>query len=272
MEVSVAESNDNIITNVVSKKRNWEDEDDSTEFDSVSPESKRLNVATDSCLDFPPESDRVEPEANLDSARCDSPVSEVCQIDYGDNSVESNETGDAEESAASPEVVKFREDILDILDEPETVPDAQDLDSVIRSFEEEILQLSPSLSHRADGEMTSFPGETQPDLGYLLEASDDELGLPPTVAVSGDSSENQPMNPAVSNEAVVDGIGDMVGFQDELPCYGSFDFGMEDGVPDGQNYGENGNGDFVTVDGLFDYADGSEFSDLAWRPESLPAL
>lgn len=42
----------------------------------------------------------------------------------------------------SPEAKQIREDILDILDEPETVTygvtETQDLDSVIKSFEEKI--------------------------------------------------------------------------------------------------------------------------------------
>lgn len=220
---------------------------DSGELEPDSPESKRVQVGTDS----DPESDRVDADKKPDSNEPNQ-----SQHDSEDNSTESDP---AENELDPPGVMTFREDILDILDEPEIATGIQDLDSVIRSFEEEIIQSSPSLVHPPAGEFNSDSGDSRPDLGYLLEASDDELGLPPTVSES--QAQNQPLNMPDGNEQDVDGLGNMVGFEHELPNYDSFELGLGE-----NNHGASGNGDFVTVDGLFDY------SDLGWRPESLPAL
>lgn len=138
-----------------------------------------------------------------------------------------------------------RNDILSILDGSETVPDEiQDLDSVIRSFEEEILQ-SPA------PETTSWTGESQPDLGYLLEASDDELGLPPVTS------------PAESNQR-----------NEHVPSYDSFELPSDDslGFGFGEEYGVAN--EFLAVGGLFEYPEASDFSEFLWRPEmeSLPAV
>lgn len=216
---------------------------DSGELGSDSPESKRVEVSSDSDPS-PPESDRVDTEHNKP------------------NSTESNR---ADNELDPPLVMTFREDILDIFDDQEIVTQIPDLDSVIKSFEDEIIQSSPSLARPPASEFNSDSGDSQPDLGYLLEASDDELGLPPTVAES--QAQNQPTNMSGGNEEGVNGPGNMVGFEHELPSYDSFELGLGE-----NNYDTNGNGDFVTVDGLFDHSDGTDFSDFGWRPESLPAL
>ncbi|KAF7135844.1 hypothetical protein RHSIM_Rhsim08G0135300 [Rhododendron simsii] len=125
-----------------------------------SPEEKRLD------LESPESSSTWEPKrARKDSYLNSSEFDRVEWDEFRVNSLESNQ---------------MPNDILDILDEPDLVADSamQDLDSVIKSFEEEILPHSPS--------SVDFPVtmpeyvESQVDLGYLLEASDDELGLPPT--------------------------------------------------------------------------------------------
>ncbi|XP_060169107.1 uncharacterized protein LOC132599980 [Lycium barbarum] len=150
---------------------------------------------------------------------------------------------DADVDLDSPETKQIREDILDILDEPETVtndvPGIQDLDSLIKSFEEEIINPRHNF---VDLTSSDYSGDSQSDLGYLLEASDHELGLPPTF------DENT------------------IGFDDELLRYDSFDLGMIAGIMDGDNYHGENDGDFFTVGGLFDYPNQSNFS------ESLPAL
>nr|XP_016433344.1 PREDICTED: uncharacterized protein LOC107759846 [Nicotiana tabacum] len=104
--------------------------------------------------------------------------SKLCKINQVNSEPEVNPNSadpDAGLGLYSPDVKQIREEILDILAEPETVtdrlPEVQDLDSVIRSFEEEIVH-----------PLT----QPQPDLCYLLEASDDELGLPPTASASDD--------------------------------------------------------------------------------------
>ncbi|KAL3529336.1 hypothetical protein ACH5RR_008658 [Cinchona calisaya] len=240
MEECISENNG-------SKKRA---RDDSGELDSNSPESKRVNASTNSDPN-PPESERVDTDI-----KPDSPDSNKNQHDLVDNSTESN---CVENELDSPEVMKFREDILDILDEPEMVPEIQDLDSVIRSFEEEILQTSPAQPHPP---VNSVSGESQPDLGYLLEASDDELGLPP--AVSEAQAQNQPVNTSDGNEEAANGLANVVGIEDELPSYDSFELGLHERVTNWNDNPTNGNGDFVTVDG-FDY-DMSDFSDFAGGP------
>ncbi|MCI84058.1 hypothetical protein A2U01_0105334, partial [Trifolium medium] len=62
--------------------------------------------------------------------------------------------------------------------EPETVnTTVQGLESVMKSFEDEIF----ALGQGSDPNHVPESNEFNPNLGYLLEASDDELGLPPTV-------------------------------------------------------------------------------------------
>ncbi|KAE8666071.1 protein NIM1-INTERACTING 2-like [Hibiscus syriacus] len=61
------------------------------------------------------------------------------------------------------------------------------------SFEEEI-SVAPSTSTESVQvvDLTSDSGESKPDLGYLLEASDDELGLPPpTASTTGDEGSTE---------------------------------------------------------------------------------
>lgn len=87
----------------------------------------------------------------------------------------------------SPEAKQIREDIVGILDEQETLtdrlPEVQYLDSVMKSLEEEIVHPSTHPAQQTFLDlMSSYSGDPQPDLGYLLEALDDELGLPPTVS------------------------------------------------------------------------------------------
>ncbi|KAI3976337.1 hypothetical protein MKX01_021879 [Papaver californicum] len=82
---------------------------------------------------------------------------------------------DSFELESSLETKCIRENLL-ILDEDESDESiTQDLDSVMKSFEEEI-----SLPPRDVNNNFIVGGDTdeQPDLGFLLEASDDELGLP----------------------------------------------------------------------------------------------
>ncbi|TMW88639.1 hypothetical protein EJD97_018291 [Solanum chilense] len=110
----------------------------------------------------------------------------------------------------STEVKQIREEILDILDEQEIITDrlqeVEDLDSVIKSFEEEIVH--PSI------QQTNLDSvDSQPDLGYLLEASDNELGLPPTVLSSDDNVNAE--NNLPENENVA-GSKKVIEFEKEL--------------------------------------------------------
>ncbi|KAG6413413.1 hypothetical protein SASPL_126122 [Salvia splendens] len=120
-----------------------------------------------------------------------------------DNSITETET--ESEEIDSPEVERLREDLLDGIDEDSDLcTSIHDLDSFMKSFEEEITT-SPTSSHGSGAaeerivesasdcgesgeveegivELVSDSGELRPDLGYLLEASDDELGIPPPAA------------------------------------------------------------------------------------------
>lgn len=116
-----------------------------------------------------------------------------------------------------------------------------DLESFIQSFENEILGLSP-VPEKVAG--ITYSGESQPELGFLLEASDDELGLPPSIN-SSEKVETELVRVTTDSSELIESWGDVSG-------YDSFDLGYGDGVCD---YGFNNSGEFVTVDGLFDYSD-----------------
>ncbi|WVZ13720.1 hypothetical protein V8G54_011286 [Vigna mungo] len=128
-----------------------------------------------------------------------------------------------------------------MLDDADNVPDrdtVQGLDSVIKSFEDEIkaptLDLDPN-----DPTQVPDSGELQTKLGYLLEASDDELALLELAGFNG--------------------------FEDYVPGFDAFGFGSGFAAES-----DGGAGGFVTVDGLFDYADSA--ADVLWRSESLQAM
>ncbi|KAF2324860.1 hypothetical protein GH714_018147 [Hevea brasiliensis] len=124
-----------------------------------SPESKLARV--ESCGDSP----------DLGESHLDSDNSSVNSCKDVHNLIDSNGSG-----LNSPDAKRIHDDLLNILDEwdDQTI---QGLDSVIRSFEEEILVpvVGPETTN-----VECYGGVSQPELGYLLEASDDELGLPPT--------------------------------------------------------------------------------------------
>lgn len=172
---------------------------------------------------------------------------------------------DSEESDLnSSEIKRMRDDLLDIPDDSDAT--IQGLDSVIKSFEEEILLLPPSPVAAPD----SSSSDPQSDLGFLLEASDDELGLPPTI-----TSNNENNNGAIDLAGISDDTvrsGEISGYEDEIYSYEPLwaGIGNESGTSN-----SNINSEFVTVGGLFDYPDEiwepSDASEVLWRPESLPA-
>lgn len=165
-----------------------------------------------------------------------------------------------------PEVKRLRENLLDDLDELELCTAGQDLDSFMKSFEEEITASPNPAAGVAD--LTSESGESQPDLGYLLEASDDELGLPPATAsppVEAEDAEKPELIRVSSDSAELS--GDLWGLDDHIGSYDSFEFG----IVDSENYNING-GEYAALDGLFDHSDLTFGSgDYLWRPETLPA-
>ncbi|KAL6529234.1 hypothetical protein OROGR_014857 [Orobanche gracilis] len=159
----------------------------------------------------------------------------------------------------SPEVKRWRENLLNSLDDdPDICASNQDLDSFMKSFEEEI---AASPSGRGGGgsevaavDLASDSGESRPDLGYLLEASDDELGIPPPKA-----SESKDEVVRVEPDSFEFG-GEFL----EMPGYDAFGSGFEQS--------DNYNGVYEALDGLFDYSDlGIGSGECPWRPETLPA-
>lgn len=143
----------------------------------------------------------------------------------------------------SPDVKRLRDDLFD---DSGLDPAIQDLDSVMKSFE---VELSTTTTPQGSGEI-------QPDLGYLFEASDDELGLPPppqppTVTPPSSEETEETVTELVRASSDSSEVGELCGFEDQVTGFGSFDLG----------------------DGLFEYSDvcldsGDLFS---WLPEFLPA-
>ncbi|KZV14092.1 hypothetical protein F511_44443 [Dorcoceras hygrometricum] len=148
----------------------------------------------------------------------------------------------------SLEVKRLRENLLQD-DEAECCAEVEDLDSYMRSFEEEI-RTSPA----AVGG-TSFSGENQPVLGYLLEASDDDLGLPPTNSSSPDRAE---LLRAESNSSEL--ANEIWGFDGEISGYDQLGFGAGEAE-------EGGGGEFGVFDALFEFSDFGS-GDFAWRSET----
>ncbi|XP_057420234.1 uncharacterized protein LOC130714354 [Lotus japonicus] len=187
-----------------------------------------------------------------------SPESGLARVSSGEFSeTERVDSGDAVLDSAG--VNEIQDDLLNMLDDADNAaerePDTtvQGLDSVIRSFEEEIL--APDQSHAPES------GDFNPNLGYLLEASDDELGLPPTVEPSQEAEKPET---EFSGRVGPDGFDwtGFLGFEDDLRGYEAF--GMM-----GYDAAEDNSGGYVTIDGLFDYA---EPADILWRSESLQAM
>lgn len=176
--------------------------------------------------------------------------------------------GSDESDLDFPEVKKIRDDLLGLLDDSDPESLGQDLDSVMKSFEQEISASSSSPVPIVD--LTSESGESQPDLGFLLEASDDELGLPPSSInlSSGEVKGGVETELARVDSAQSSGVGgELWGFEDQIPTYDSFGLGVGD-----SNYSS----DYVGFDdSLFEYSnvcfDSSDFSDLSWRLGGMPA-
>ncbi|KAF7819865.1 uncharacterized protein G2W53_025320 [Senna tora] len=166
-------------------------------------------------------------------ARVDSPSdansseSLLTRVNSGEECV--NSSGFELVRVDSDDPVLIQNDLLNILDDTDNIPDRentmQDLDSVIKSFEEEILASGPP-------DPDPIP-ELQMDLGYLLEASDDELGLPPSVT---HGEETKPAESEALERVGSDNTVGSLGFEDEIAGYDSV-----------------GHGGGVGFDGLLDY-------------------
>ena len=163
------------------------------------------------------------------------------------------------------------EDLLDMLDDVVVDTDpaaAGDLASVMRSLEEEI----------SSGELLAGAGAPQPELGFLLEASDDELGLPPA-AGSSSSSDDGGASAACwdADEPAADaafGGAQIWGFEDEIDGagYGYVTSSPEAAAAAAAAAAEWGDDGFDA--GLFGFGDESFGpSDLdVFRQETMPAV
>ncbi|XP_004512861.1 uncharacterized protein [Cicer arietinum] len=219
----------------------------------------RKRVREDSEVDSP-ESKRV---IRVDSGSDDnSSEFHLTRVNSSESFVDSNDSKLVPHQPDSSGVNEMNDEILNILDETDNVTEretsttVQGLDSVIKSFEDEILASGLG----SDPNHVPESGEFNPNLGYLLEASDDELGLPPTVVT------NEEFEKAEKEEwgrVGPDGI-DLSGFfwfEEEIRNNEAFGFVGYDG--------NDNEGGYVTIDGLFDYA---EPDDMLWRSESLQAM
>ncbi|KAE8694217.1 Detected protein of unknown function [Hibiscus syriacus] len=217
------------------------------------------------------EADDIESDANsvpnLKLARVEKDDTDATSVSAEATHVELNPD---DESVQLPETKHIPEDLLNILDDSDLfsgpVPAIQGLDSVIKSFEEEIL-----IPGQAElPEMILNFDEPRPELGFLFEASDDDLGLPPSFpSVEAEQIFETALD--VEEGGVSGGIGfaEMMGNEFPIPMYDSFEFGI--GGDSGTNNNIHSNsGDFVALGGLFEPA--ADISELTWRPESLPAL
>ncbi|PKA63520.1 hypothetical protein AXF42_Ash005415 [Apostasia shenzhenica] len=158
------------------------------------------------------------------------------------------------ESLDFSEVKRLRAHLLDILDDDTDACGDVDLDCVMRTLEREIGVLAaPPPSASVAGE------DNLPDIGYLLEASDDELGLPPTVT---SSSEDE----ATAGEVFDGRFGQIWGISDEFPvCFDELEFPAFR-----QEWEDESIEKRAEIDGgLFDFSD---FTDFSLLPESLPAV
>ncbi|XWS37661.1 hypothetical protein CRYUN_Cryun19dG0064200 [Craigia yunnanensis] len=197
--------------------------------------------------------------ARVDSANSgsDSPESTHVEPDPNDRGVQ------------SPETKRIQEDLLNILEDSDPVigpdPEIQGLDSVIKSFEEEILV--PTLAPLPV--MLSDSGASRPELGFLLEASDDELGLPPSFSSVDEEQKFGTVEFVEGGGLGVVGFGETMGYEFPIPSYESFEFGIG-GDSDYNNNNHINSGDFVVFGGLFEPA--VDISELTSRPDSLSAL
>ncbi|KAI3817185.1 hypothetical protein L1987_10974 [Smallanthus sonchifolius] len=163
---------------------------------------------------------------------------------------------DSNESAVDS--VEAKRILLDILDDSDVCTVSHDLDSFMKTFQDEISP-APEVA-----EITS-KSTARPELGFLFEASDDELGLPPTDTNTSLTGFEKTRVLAESVE-----LSELWELDDQFSSYGSFEYEF---VNDDVNINNNYNsGEYVALDGLFDHTDlGFGSSDLSWRNETFPA-
>ncbi|KAJ8773063.1 hypothetical protein K2173_028240 [Erythroxylum novogranatense] len=203
-----------------------------------------------------------------DDSASDSPESKIRRVHSAESQVNSSDLiqipvesddshsipdGPSDNSVDSSNAKWIQDDLLNFIDESDESA-IQGLDSVIKSFEEEIL-LPTTAPETMSAAEVNFSDGSQPDLGYLLEASDDELGLPPTFP-SGEEGKIRAADLIVASGSEASFVGEMLALEDAMQNYNSFEFEMGCDS-DGYNGSYDDSGDFVSLGGLFDHSDGS---------------
>ncbi|RDY08411.1 hypothetical protein CR513_07356, partial [Mucuna pruriens] len=164
---------------------------------------------------------------------------------------------DSDKSALeSSEAKRLRDDLLEFLDDADPPLPSQDLDLVMKSLQEEIA--APFI------DLTSDSGESQPQIGLLLEASEDDLGLPPDGA-SSDPTEKNKEAELVRVASDTSRIGELWSFENQIPGYDSFELGTEDFYITHNN---NNNNYVAAFDGIIDNSD-LYYDELAGFSEEL---
>ncbi|KAK7407542.1 hypothetical protein VNO78_09495 [Psophocarpus tetragonolobus] len=165
----------------------------------------------------------------------------------------------AESELESSEAKRLRESLLELLDDADPAPPTQDLDSVMKSLQEEIA--APFVDLTSD--FVDSPSEATGD-GFHV----------PTAGVS--------LDPTEKNDSC--GIGELWSFENQIPSYDSFELGTEEYNLTNNNNKENNifNDDsyyseYVASDGVFDIYDAYYDYDSAglaesWRYDDLPEL
>ncbi|KAI4369000.1 hypothetical protein MLD38_017495 [Melastoma candidum] len=172
----------------------------------------------------------------------------------------SREQDDSVDPVEAAEVKRLRDDLLGILDDADLDPGTQDLDSLVRSFQEEISSSSSTSAAAVASEeepavvevvdLTSESGE----LVYLLGASDDDLGLPPSIRYDV-------IDDVWDREAELAGVpydypvgGEFWGFEGHVDGFGEA-LGFGSGASYDSYDGDEGY-EYVAYDGgLFDYSE-----------------
>uniref|UniRef100_A0A453DTG7 Uncharacterized protein n=2 Tax=Aegilops tauschii subsp. strangulata TaxID=200361 RepID=A0A453DTG7_AEGTS len=214
-------------------------------FTTVAPEAKK----------------RREREGRIVCASAmESSSSSLLLSSYAGNNKRARDADVEVGSSAEAEAAKRMrpEDLLDLLADDTDAAAAGDLASVMRSLEEEICadELTPP----------------QPELGFLLEASDDELGLPPAAGASSSSDDAGGWEP----EEPAGLFGEQIwGFEDEIDgayAFGGVAYSPEAAVAAAAAAAEWGDDGFDA--GLFGFGDESFGpSDLdVLRQETMPAV
>ncbi|KAK8657122.1 hypothetical protein V6N13_035378 [Hibiscus sabdariffa] len=172
----------------------------------------------------------------------------------------------------SPGAKSIPVELLNILDDSDPViepdPAIHGLDLVIKSFEEEILIPAPA---PIPVTQTDF-GESRPEIGFLFQASGDELDLPLNFSCIEEERKFGTVDVEEGGGPGAVGFAETMGYEFPIPSYESFEFGVggDSDINSCNNNSHGKSGDFVALGGLFDTA--ADISEFTWRPESLSAL